>query len=339
MNKILTAAFLAATLSTGCVMYVPGDYDPEVDYVPANPGDVTFHWTFASQLCNEVPEVKSVYIHIPGETLQNDGVYPCTAGGFAGIVLFGFEGGSYTYTVEALDYSNEAVFTAGGSFQVDGNVRVNVDLTPLGSPASYAYLSWDFPANSDSNFPNCEMAGVAYVDVSIDGARSVRYACNQGFGMGQVQTPYLSAGTHSIELTAKSEDDYPYYSYRGSLQTYAGSPISAEYSLKWAVGGVALRWSFSGGQSCTGAGVQTMTLNFEDSAGNLVYGPTGDVQACDSAPIVYNYLLPGSYRVYIQGTGPGGTFLSDTRYPVTVTVRAGQFVTEANAVTVPLYKR
>jgi len=334
MNKLLTAAFLTL-LSSGCVLY---PYDHE-SY--GAPGDVTFSWTLAGAYCNEVPDVKGVYVHIPGETLANDGFYPCQASGFSGITLYDFDPGSYAFTLEAVDYFGDTLYQGAGSFQVDGSVRVSVDLTPHGLPTSYAYLSWTLPANSASDFPNCTQAGVSVVDVSIDGAAPVRYACASGFGSSSVQTDYLDAGSHSIELVGRDSAGYPYYSYRGTLMTYSNAPSAGEYALSWAVGGVAIRWSLINGGTlnCSQAQVQSMSINFVDSKGNLVYGPTGDLQACDSAPVVYDYLLPGTYKVYVQGTGPGGTYLSSSASPITVTVKAGLFVSEVNAVNVPLYKQ
>jgi hypothetical protein len=179
------------------------------------------------------------------------------------------------------------------------------------------------------------------VDVSIDGAQSARFACADGFKVPGVQTPYLTAGTHTIEFTALSDSGYPYYRFSGSLQTVSNDPISAEYRLAWAVGGAAVRWELTNGStglSCSGAGVTQMNVNFKDSAGNWVYG-SGDLQACDAAPIVYNFLLPGTYRVFISGTGPGGNYYSNGNNPPTLTVTAGQFVGPESALPVTMWRQ
>src|SRR5690242_8768768 len=97
-NKLLTAAFLTL-MSSGCIMYGDGyGYDgSDVDY--AAPGDVTFSWRLAGGLCSDDPSVRSVHIRIPGETLQNDGVFPCSSAGFMGITLHDFYPGSYSFTI------------------------------------------------------------------------------------------------------------------------------------------------------------------------------------------------------------------------------------------------
>jgi hypothetical protein len=45
--------------------------------------------------------------------------------------------------------------------------------------------------------------------------------------------------------------------------------------------------------------------------------------------VAYNYLQPGTYKVFIRGTGTGGTYLSNAQNPPVVTVKAGEFATQA----------
>ncbi len=331
--KVLIAILGAVQLTTGCVM---------VRQPPPSPGDVTFTWSFAGGGCAENPNIKSVIVTIPGETLANDGVFPCSANNYPGIVLHDFAGGRYDYTLEAVDYSNRTVFGGSGVFTVNGNVRVSLDLTPAGSPSSYAYLTWRFPPNSAANNPTCAQAGVAFVDITIDGD-TARFNCSEGFKQPGVQTPYLQPGSHSITFVGLSADSYPYYRYNGTLVTRAGDPVSAEYNLAWGVGGAAFKWQLtngSTGQTCGSSGVTTMSINFKDASGNWVYGGTGDAQDCTAAPIVYSYLQPGTYAVFIEGRGAGGIlYRSNGDYPPMVTVQAGQFVGPESAMTVTLLRQ
>lgn len=339
MNSRLLIAFLALTNLTGCIIVGSGGGSPPPP--PPKPGDVTFTWSFAGATCNEVPQVSKVAIDIPGEQLQNDGVYPCLANDYPGIVLHDFRAGTYTFTIEALGYSNESLFTGSGSFTVNGDVRVTIDLTPVGGANSYAYITWQFPANGASSHPTCEQAGVSLVDVSIDGTSIGEFACSSGFTQPGVQTPFLNAGSHSIYIVAMTSNRYPMYEYSGTLQTFTGGPVAADYALNWAVGGAALKWQLTNGsvgQTCAQAGIQTMSINFQDEQGYMVYGTSGDIQACDAAPITYDFLQPGTYRVFIQGTGPGGTYSSNYQSPPTITVTAGQFVPREQALNVTLYK-
>ncbi|MBI3180867.1 MAG: hypothetical protein HYZ28_01850 [Myxococcales bacterium] len=341
MNARALIAFLAILGMTGCIIVDRGGGGTVPPPPPPKPGDVTFTWSFAGKSCNEVSQVRSVFIDIPGEQLQNNGVYPCLANNYPGIVLHDFNPGTYSFTLEALGYGSERLFVGSGSFTVNGDIRVTVDLTPAGGANSYAYLTWRFPPNSQSSNPNCDQAGVAFVDVSIDGSQPQRFQCATGQSQPGAQTAFLNAGSHSITLWGLGSGGYLYYRFDGTLQTFAGAPVSAEYGLGWAVGGTAVKWQLTNGSyglTCAQAGIQTMSVNFMDAQGNMVYGTAGDTQACDAAPIVYNYLQAGTYKVFIKGTGTGGTYLSNAQNPPVLTVQAGVFVTAQQAVNVQLFK-
>ena len=103
MNFKSLVAILALMTSTGCVIRGGGVPPPP----PAQPGDVTFSWSFAGRTCADVPNVKSVVVEIPGETLDNNGVFPCLANNYPGIVLHNFVGGTYSYTLTAVGYGEE----------------------------------------------------------------------------------------------------------------------------------------------------------------------------------------------------------------------------------------
>src|SRR5262245_37779922 len=132
MNTKLAFPFLAVLLlAQGCIIGGGG----------RDPGDVTFSWDFYGQTC-AAAGVTSVHIGIPGEGLQNDGFYPCEAGGYPGIVLHDFRGGEYTYSIEGLDTLGNILYAGGGDFTIDGNVLEPVSLTAYGRPKSYALVSW-----------------------------------------------------------------------------------------------------------------------------------------------------------------------------------------------------
>lgn len=329
--------------SAGGSFTVNGNRDVYVTLESVTPpparGDVTFLWSFPNGRCADVPDVRSIRIVIPGETLANGGIYPCNTGGVDGIVLHDFRPGAYNFTLEAISYSNTVLYTGSGSFTVNGNVRINYTLTPSGSPGSYAYISWSFPANTTSPNPTCAQAGVVSVDVSIDGGAWARLSCTEGSGTNQVRSPFLSPGSHSIAFIGVGSGGQHYYYTHGTLETRAGSPISASYQLR-PVGGLAVRWELLDGtvrKTCTQAGVTGVTINLQNVAtGELVYGTAGDAQRCDGAPILYNYLEPGNYRVYIRGTGPGVFYTNENNSPPTLTVRAFEPKSSADAVTLVL---
>jgi hypothetical protein len=343
MVRNLLTALLVGALSTGCYIYDhdDGDHGESDNGIHAYPGNVTLSWSFAGMDCGDVPDIQSVVVQIPGEYLDNDGVYPCSVNGYPGIELHDFAPGSYSFTVDAWSYSNERLFAGSGTFFVDGDLRVSIDLTPVGAPTSYAYLAWRFPSGPNGSDPGCYAAGVTSVDVRIDGGPVSRYPCSAGMSMPGAQTMYLDPGVHRIDITAVDASGYAVYRFRGNLETFSGSPISAEYNLQWAVGGVSVKWQLIDGasvKSCSQAGVQNVTVNFQDSAGRMVYGSAGDSQACDSAPILYNFLAPGTYKVFLSGTGAGADYLSNAQAPQVVTVNEGVFPSEAQAVAVAMYR-
>ncbi|HEX5748257.1 MAG TPA: hypothetical protein VFZ09_18605 [Archangium sp.] len=306
---------------------------------PPAPGDVTFLWRFPDGWCADLPDVKSIRITIPGETLANGGIYPCNTAGVDGIVLHDFRPGAYSFTLEALSYSNTVLYTGSGSFTVNGDIRIIYTLTPAGSGSSYAYVSWSFPPNTTSPNPTCAQAGVVSVDVSIDGGAWTRLNCLDGQGSNQIRSPYLAPGSHTIAFIGVGSGGQHYYYTHGTLETRAGSPVSVSYQLK-PVGGLAVRWELLDGtvtKTCAQAGVTTVSINLQNLAtGELVYGTAGDSQPCTGAPILYNYLEPGNYRVYIRGTGSGVFYTNENNSPPTLTVKAFEPKSSADAVTVVL---
>jgi hypothetical protein len=320
MNNRILLGLIAVSTVSGCVITDSGRFG----------GDVTFSWTFAGQQCAAVPQVSSVRITIPGEVLQNDGVFPCLVSNYPGIILQNFAPGNYTYTIQGLGYAGDILYRADGSFTVDGNVSVQVDLPPVGAGNSYAYLMWTFPPNRVSQTPNCNQAGVVYVDIRIDQGAVQRANCSDGFTQPGFRTNYLPAGLHQIELLGVNANNIPDYRYVGTLQTNSASPVSASYGFNWNIGGVSIAWQLINGgfiQSCSQANVSLVTVNFRDASGQLVY-PGGDVQQCGMAPILYDELFPGTYQIILSATANGGvpTYRSDSVNPPTVTIVAGAFV-------------
>ncbi len=340
MNARMWVAFLALAGTSGCIIVSN----------PAEPGDVTFNWTFDGRTCSQLPGVKSVQIQISGETLENNGVFSCLSPSGSPTVTFrNFKGKTYSYTIDALGFANEKLYTKSSSFRVDGNVTVNVDLAPITTgKLSYAYLNWSFPAmagpSGPINNPDCTTAGVANVLVSIDGSPELTIPCSLGWNTNPgYQTDFLSAGQHTISLRAVNASGYMFYGASSTLTTEQGNPAFASYALPWAVGGTSLSWSFidtSVTQTCAQAGVTDVFINFVDSNGDLVYGTQGDKKPCSSGGVEYPFLKPGSYDVRIDAAGSlGRIFRSNYAQPPRVTIVAGQFVPMSAAVGVVLFKQ
>jgi hypothetical protein len=340
MNTKLAIPFLAVlALAQGCIIVGPGGKDP---------GDVTFSWTFYGQSC-AAAGVDSVHITIPGETLENNGVYPCTSNGYAGIVLHDFAGGGYTYTIEGLDTGGYTIYTGSGAFDIDGDVLESVDLTPYGQPGSYALLTWTFPGNvtcANADTPAQQLGGVRWVDITLDGNNTVRANCADGAiangGQG-VYSALVDPGSHPITLTALSDSLYPLFTASGTVTTTTGTPVANQVSLQWAVGGVVVSWSLQSStgsaQTCLGTGNPYVYVNFVDSTNTAVYPNAGDTNTCNAAPTRYFYLPAAAttgtnYRIDLTGATNSATWSALT-HPV-FTVMPGVFPADTSAVNVVL---
>jgi hypothetical protein len=340
MNIKLAIPFLAVlAFAQGCIVVGPPG---------PNPGDVTFSWTFYGQSC-AAAGVASVHITIPGETLENSGVYTCESNGYPGIVLHNFNGGTYTYSIEGLDSGGYTTYVASGDFSIDGDVLETVDLTPYGQPGSYALVSWTFPSGftcATADTPAgyyLASGGVKYVDIAIDSDTAVRANCADGSiansGQG-VYSALTAPGTHTLTLTALTSSLYPLFSATGALTTYAGSPVSDQVNLQWAVGGTVVSWALQSptgsAQTCGGTGNPYVYVNFVDSTNTAQYPAPGDTNTCNAAPTRYFYLPAAAggtnYRIDVSGATNTATW-SPTTSPV-VTVMPGNFpaLTSANTV-------
>ena len=278
-------------------------YDPvsatySLAAVQVEPGDVTFLWTFGGLRCDQARDVYGVNITIPGEVLVNNGRYACNTAGVDGIVLHDFAPGSYSFTLQGVDFQNRIRFEASGTFVINGNRTVMVDLASVGSLPSYAYLNWTFPSNM-----SCAQAGVASVDITLDDLGSHNFACSQGQTSPGLQTPDLALGSHFIEFIARDASGLPLTDFNGELVTQANNPVSATYGL-YVIGGASISWQFSDGSvtfDCNAldpTGNMQVGVNFQDtSTGEWVYGAMGDWHRCADKPIVYSYLRPGTYKL------------------------------------------
>lgn len=338
MNSRLLLAFLClSAISTGCVVRDRDDHCDTCDV--GDPGDVRFMWTFGGFRCDDMPEIKGVNITIPGESLANDGRYACQANNFDGIILHDFVPGSYSFNIEAVDYNNEVLYVGSGRFTVDGDVSVNIDLTPLNQPTSFAYIDWLFPTQAGSQYPTCAQAGVAYVDARVDDSNWKRFNCNEGSGGNLVQSPYLDPGQHYLEIVALDSLIRPLYYYGGGFTSQNGTPVSVTAET-WEIGGASVRWDLYDGNtrlSCSQAGVQSVSINFQDRfTGKWVYGLTGEFYGCGDAPVVFEFLKPGSYYVSIIATGSNGrVYRSPSNLPA-IDVIAHEFPGANDALTVPM---
>ncbi|MDQ3263219.1 MAG: hypothetical protein M3Y59_06110 [Myxococcota bacterium] len=335
MNKLLTAAFLALVLGQGCV--INNHPNPNLD-----PGNVTFFWTFFGETCGQSPEVASVRVTIPNEALDNNGVYGCLNGGFAGITLHDFVGGNYSYTLEGLGNTGQVLYRASGTFAIDGDVRLDVDLTPVGQQTSFAYFSWSFPSNWASATPSCADATVTSVYVEIDDSGIWdAYDCTTGTVGGGATSRLLAPGEHKIDLEAyfgTGPSEYLVASRTGTFITQAHAPSNHSFTFQWDIGGTTVAWQLKNGgtnQTCAAADVGTVYLHFYNvDTGKYVdfgYGEfEGDPADCTAATVTYRYLEAGTYDVWVSATNGGGVdYLTPDQAPARLTVTAGAWTPDS----------
>jgi hypothetical protein len=341
MNSKLLLAFLCVvSLSTGCIIH-EGDDDCCSPPPRSQPGDVTFLWMFDGLRCDEARDVYGVNITIPGEVLHNNGRFACSTNNVDGITLHDFVPGSYSYRIQAVDYRNVIIFEGTGSFVINGDATVTIDLAPVGSSTntSYAFLNWTLPGGK-----TCAQAGVATVDITLDNDTPVTFPCSDGQQATGLRTPYIAPGEHFIDLVAKAQDGSPLYYASEGLVTKPYAPVNAAFSLT--SGGASISWRFSDGSvtfDCAAldpSGNQEVGINFQNvNTKEWVYGDAGDWHKCTTKPIVYGFLRPGFYKISMKSrTASGVEYRSNPNIP-SLEVRPNVYPGPAQALDVTLYRQ
>lgn len=304
------------------------------------PGSVTFLWTFRGQPCAVVPDVTQVAIQIPGQALQNAGVYGCLNGNpsTAGIVLRDFRPGTYSFTIQGNNSQGQTLYAGSGTFKVAGDVTVSVDLQPTLTAPGNALITWRLPQNTTCAAAVPEAGeGIATVDIIVDSATPSRQACNSGIvGSAGLQISGLTAGNHTIELRAYGTSGFQYFGVINSITINAGGTVAGEFQLQYVVGSLAINWQFAyngAAFNCSQIGNPSVYVNLKDSSGAFVYsanGGSGIEVPCTNAGglqgTYFPYLYGDTYQVYVQAVGTGGVlYRSNQASPPTAIVTAGQF--------------
>jgi hypothetical protein len=317
---LISTLCITALLGSGCI----------INNTPrGSPGDITFTWTFnGGRGCATVPDVTQVRITIPGQSLQNNGVYGCVNAGTAGIKLLAFRAGTYSYTVSGQNAQGQTLYTENGSVVVNGDVATSVDLRPTSDAKGQAYITWRFPQGA-----TVDCATIAAVDVSINGALIQSAACATGLSGNGVFISGITAGNNVLTLAARDSNGFFYYRSDRTLVVTAGNDVVETTTLDYAVGSLPIKWTFNNGVTmvnCAQAGVTVVNVNLRDSTGTLLYGQTGTDVPCTNANgaqgTVFPYLYSGNYELFLQAYGTGGALYRTnfTTAPI-VSVTAGTF--------------
>ena len=308
-------------------------------------GDIIFTWNFNGQPCALVPDVAQVSVQIPGQTLQNNGVYGCINSGTAGIRLLNFRAGTYDYTISGQDSRGVVIYQATGKVTVNGDVAMDVKLLPTADAKGSAYLFWTFP--SSSKIVDCSR--IATVDVSVNGALITSAPCSQGWAGPGLSPPgvYVSGifpGQNTITLAARDANSFFYYRSDFPLVVNAGGDVSENRTLDWAVGSLPVRWSFSNGASqlnCNQSQISSVYVNLRDSSGQYVYEGAGTQLPCIATGGIegatFDFLYAGNYTLVVQACDSSNRlYSSDQTNQPSVSVTAGNFPVLSSATPITL---
>ncbi|MGV3624348.1 MAG: hypothetical protein ACO1OB_26245 [Archangium sp.] len=311
--------------SSGCVCVTNGG---------GRSGDIIFTWNFAGQPCALVPDVAQVAVQIPGQTLQNNGVYGCVNAGTAGIRLLNFRAGTYDYIISGQDSRGVVIYQATGKVTVNGDVAMDVTLQPTSEAKGSARMYWSLPAGS-----NVDCATIQTVDISVNGTLITSAPCTQGMVIPGRQDPPgalitgIFPGQNTFTLSARDGNSFFYYRSDFTLNVVAGQEIAENRTLQWAVGSLPVRWSFSNGASalnCNQAGITSVFVNLRDSTGAFVYSGAGTQLPCTNANgfdgTLFPYLYADVYGLVVQACdGANRLYTTNQNTPPQGAVVAGNF--------------
>ncbi|MFZ5439635.1 MAG: hypothetical protein ACOZQL_06485 [Myxococcota bacterium] len=325
LSKVIA---LAAVMSASGCICVTGP--------SGSSGDITFTWSLNGRTCAQSQEISQVVVRIPGQTLQNNGVYACTTQNTDGIKLLDFRPGTYNYTIEAQNTAGTAIFAASGKVTVNGDVAEHVTLLPTSNATGTAYFAWTFPVGTPVD---CRY--IAAVDMTIDGTTPITSACSAALYNPNATTlqgifANLSPGPHEILFDARDQTGLYFYRKVINITINAAETQQHIVTLDWLVGTVALRWTFSNGitqLNCAQAGVSTVGVTFRNANGDITQQVDCQLVTTSGTFDGYTpYIYGGTYQVFLAAYGTGNViYRSSSTAPPTVTAQAGVFPALTNA--------
>lgn len=322
-TRLLLLAAAAVALS-GCVIHDHNNVPPA-----GVPGNVNVTWSFSDGTACGTNGVDHVRITIPGESLANGGVYPCTVAGTPGIQLQDFAAGSYSYSISAEDSVGRQLYGASGSFNVNGDVTVAALLQPLAAPGNVNF-TWTF---SDGN--TCSQLGgfVDHIRISIPGEaldNAGIYPCELAGAQG-IQLQNFAPGTYQFTITAETSGSVALYGVSGSFVVNGdvSVPVVLSPVNNAQPGNLIVYWSFPSNMTCATAGADHVVINIpgETLANGGVYpcqtngvqgiilsnfDPRGYTVNVTAVDVNSNPLYAGSSNVSVNGDTTVNVALSAT---------------------------
>jgi len=296
--RSLGIAVVALAL-TGCIVHETKDSVGG----PLEPGDITFLWNFDGQTCSQVrQEVYEMRVTLNGprgpEQLDQDGIYNCNPAGTDGIRLVGFDGGTYTFNIEALDSGNFTVYTTTGTLTVNGDTTVPVTLHRTVRPSKLV-VDWSFGGGLTCQSADlAQPDGVARVRITLNKGTPEEIACSAG-----TASIDLDPGTYIVQIDSLTDvpnaltgklDTRIWYSASQSVNVVEGNSNSYSFLLAPVAGGAtfvpSLLDAAGGPLTCATAGVRTLRIQLADYQGNTT--PQYSC-ACDACPngFLFAYLV------------------------------------------------
>lgn len=348
---------LVALLGTSCIQ----TYGPPPPYY-GYPGNIYLAWTFNGAGCSQTPMVSQVMVSVANDPVPIvPNTFACQVGNPPPnqLVIYNYNPGSYLVSLSGLDASGNVIWFGGRTVVVNGNVSATIDLQPVATGTTFAYLSWNFATAVGSAFPPCtglaeqnpDPDRIDSVALFVDGSNDVAqtYACSTGFGPGQVSTPFLSAGDHSLQLVAyQAGISYAFAQTEPVTVNFdANTPTSQTFTLNWLVGGVGAAWRYPNPNACSAAGIASVTATFSGAA-DAGYGVSGYPCQPDGGVAPFKHLpavtttgpggVPYALTVDALGAPPSSPILFDGTLQ-NVTIQPGHFYdgTASTVVTVPLH--
>ncbi len=274
---------LAALMFSGCVIQPSNSPDPLPD---SDPGDITFYWSFAGRTCSQAREVLRVRISlfrdgVEVRDLPDEGYFKCSPAGVDGITLTNFNPGPYSYRIDALDSANQVIYTANGSFRVNGNVRVDVNLVSV-SNLGRMQIYWKFL--KDGVEKTCASAGIASsagvgkVRVYINDEPVQELDCTLNDSSGKPVQAWaweLNPASYQVAIegvVVAGQQRQVWYYANQTINVIPNQTRNVTFELLPVAAGASFIPKLPGYSSCATAGVETLWMqlsNPEDPAATV----------------------------------------------------------------------
>lgn len=289
-TRVLLAAVLAIA-ATGCIVHTEVPPPP-----PPIPGDITVQWSFSDG--NGCFDINRVNIAIPGQFSQD---FNCLDGAE---VITNFDPGSYQVTVTAINSANQVAYQGTTDFVVNGDVHVNVVMTPqiVAVPGNVTVL-WTFQDGD-----NC--IGIDHIHINIPNEVDDDYSYNTAGTQGITLTDF-NPGGYSVTVTAVDTNGST--AYQGTATFTVNGDVSVPVSLTsvGVAGDLTLLWTFPGGVSCSGAGVDhvVVTIPGENLGSGAGVGVAYNCNTSGTQGVTLTDFAPGAYGVTLSARTAGETEL------------------------------